>query len=80
MKDLKIVKYAVSVDVDIMQENGMGREEIKKWFNTPCDSEEGYNGYLAEDIPAGNYTLDQLNEIVDERLDEVFGKEPISNV
>lgn len=68
MKNLARFKYSVNIDVDIMREDmNMTDEQIKAWFNTPCDDETGYNGYL-DDVAQGEITLEELNEIIDEIL------------
>ena len=44
MKNLARFKYSVNIDVDIMREDmNMTDEQIKAWFNTPCDDETARN-------------------------------------
>ena len=64
MKNLARIKYSVNVDVDTMREENMTDEQIKAWFNTPCDD----NVYLDEEVAQGYITLEELNEIIDEAL------------
>lgn len=62
--------YGIWVDIDIMLDDNMSKDEIEKWFKTPCEE----NPYF-EDIEAGEMTKEEYFEMVDEVMRRAFSNE-----